>query len=39
VPVLEVGAAGSLLYLVMPYVAGENLRPRSRAELLERLTA
>ena len=28
VPVLESGAAGSLLYLVMPYVAGENLRTR-----------
>ena len=28
VPVLESGAAGSLLYLVMPYVAGQNLRTR-----------
>jgi serine/threonine protein kinase len=28
VPVLEFGAAGSLLYLVMPYVPGENLRTR-----------
>ena len=41
VPVLESGIAGSLFYLVMPYVAGENLRtcldragPLSVAEVL-----
>src|SRR6478735_1510141 len=28
VPILGSGTAGPLLYLVMPYVAGENLRTR-----------
>ncbi|HET6578117.1 MAG TPA: serine/threonine-protein kinase [Gemmatimonadales bacterium] len=32
VPVLESGEAGALLYLVMPYVAGENLRMRLQRE-------
>jgi len=32
VPVLDSDAAGSLLFLVMPYVAGENLRSRLERE-------
>ena len=32
VPILDSGAAGVLLYLVMPYVAGENLRARLERE-------
>jgi eukaryotic-like serine/threonine-protein kinase len=32
VPVLDSGAAGPFLYLVMPYVEGENLRARLRRE-------
>jgi eukaryotic-like serine/threonine-protein kinase len=32
VPLLDSGEAGSLLYLVMPYVAGENLRSRLTRE-------
>ena len=32
VPLFDSGAAGELLYFVMPYVAGESLRARLRRE-------